>query len=112
MKVAIATDAGQVSAHFGRCEGYTLYEVGDGKVEPAGFIPAPRGHAPGELPQLLHQAGADVIIAGGMGVMAKQLFNEAGLEVVIGAAGDVAAAAQAYAEGKLQSTGAPCDHEH
>ena len=33
MKVAIATDQGYVSAHFGRCPSYTIYEVVDGKVQ-------------------------------------------------------------------------------
>ena len=32
MKVAISTDRGFVSAHFGRCQSYTIVEIEDGRI--------------------------------------------------------------------------------
>ena len=32
MKIAISTDAGFVSAHFGRCPSFTIAEIEEGKV--------------------------------------------------------------------------------
>ena len=47
------------------------------------LVPPP--HEPGVLPNWLHQLGADVIIAGGMGQRAVGLFEERGIKVVTGA---------------------------
>ena len=47
------------------------------------LVPPP--HEPGVLPKWLHELGANVIIAGGMGQRAIQLFDEEGIKVMIGA---------------------------
>ncbi len=73
-------------------------------------IPNP-GHKPGFLPVFLHEQGVNVIISGGMGAAAVDLFNQQGIQVVVGAQGDAREAAQAYLEGELISTGSIC-HEH
>jgi len=39
MKVAISTDQGYVSAHFGRCQSYTIVEIKEGQVLSTGEIP-------------------------------------------------------------------------
>ncbi len=41
MKVAIATDRGQVSQLFGRCPGFTIVEITDGKVVRKDFVENP-----------------------------------------------------------------------
>ena len=45
----------------------------------------PPPHEPGVLPNWLNQMGASVVIAGGMGHRAIQLFDQAGIKVVTGA---------------------------
>ena len=45
----------------------------------------PSAHEPGFLPKELHEMGAEVIIAGGMGQMAVCLFQQNGIKVVLGA---------------------------
>lgn len=73
-------------------------------------IPSPP-HRPGFLPGWLHEQGADVILAGGMGVRAQQIFSERGIQVVIGTPTDTARAlATAYLEGHLVAGANPCDH--
>jgi predicted Fe-Mo cluster-binding NifX family protein len=44
------------------------------------------------LPVLLHDKGVNVIISGGMGSGAVDIFNEKGIEVITGASGDAEAA--------------------
>ena len=73
MKVAISTDQGYVSAHFGRCQSYTIIEVKEGQVLGREEIPNP-GHQPGFLPEYLSEKGINCIIAGGMGPRAQDLF--------------------------------------
>lgn len=112
MKIAVATEQGQVSAHFGHCEGFTMYDVQDGKVAQKTFVDNP-GHQPGFLPVFLKESGADVIIAGGMGDMAQRLFAQNGIQVIVGASGPSDAAAQSCIDGSLKSTDSVCDkHEN
>ena len=75
MKVAISTDQGYVSAHFGRCQSYTIVEIKEGNVLRMGEIPNP-GHQPGFLPKYLSEKGVNCIIAGGMGPRAQGLFAQ------------------------------------
>lgn len=70
------------------------------------------GHKPGFLPNFLHDLGVEVIISGGMGGGAIDIFNEHGICVVTGATGDSEEAAKAYESGSLVSAGTVCQHEH
>lgn len=110
MKIAVACEGKVVSAHFGHCEGFIIYNVEDGKVTSNEFKANP-GHRPGFLPVYLKEQGADVIIAGGMGETAQMLFNENGIEVVVGAQGNCDEIVDKFLKGELKSTGSVC-HEH
>ena len=112
MKIAIASDGKYVSAHFGHCEGFSIYEIKEGEILAENFIPNP-GHRPGFLPMYLRKLNVDVIIAGGMGEAAQQLFNENGIEVVVGAQGISSDVVKKYIKGELKSAGSVCrEHEH
>jgi len=84
MKIAVASEGNLVSGHFGHCEGFTMYDVDNIEVKNKEFVPNP-GHKPGYLPVFLKEQKADIIIAGGMGGTAQDLFRENGIEVVVGA---------------------------
>jgi len=88
MKVAISTDGEYVSGHFGRCPEFTLLDIEDGKVIKKEVIDNP-GHHPGFLPRFLKERGAGYIIAGGMGMHAKELFSEADIEPILGIEGKI-----------------------
>jgi predicted Fe-Mo cluster-binding NifX family protein len=88
MKIAISTDSGRISEHFGRCPEFTILEIMDGKVAGTEVIPNP-GHHPGYLPRYFNEMGVEAIIAGGMGFRAQQLFDEMGIKPVVGVAGSV-----------------------
>lgn len=110
MKIAVACEGKLVAQHFGYCEGFTIIEANDNKIASKEFVQNP-GHRPGFLPVFLHEKGVNVIISGGMGGAAVDLFNGNGIEVITGASGDVEAAASSYLNGELKSTGSIC-HEH
>ncbi len=54
MKIAVSTDNGNVSAHFGRCASYTIYDIDESNILAKEEIPNP-GHEPGFLPQFLSE---------------------------------------------------------
>lgn len=109
MKIAVASDKGQVTAHFGHCETFEVFETEDGKIVKEESIANP-GHKPGFLPNFLNEQGVNTIISGGMGGAAVNIFNEHDIEVIIGANGDSKKVAQAYLNGDLKSTGSVCHH--
>ena len=112
MKIAVASDGSMVSGHFGHCEGFTMYDVENNQVSNKTFVANP-GHKPGYLPVFLKEQNADVIIAGGMGETAQVLFEENGIEVVVGAQGPIDDIVKQFADGLLKSTGSVCrEHEH
>lgn len=110
MKIAVAAMGTAVAGHFGHCENFIFFDTQDGKILSEQSVPNP-GHRPGFLPNFLADHGAQVVIAGGMGGGAVEIFNERGVQVVVGAQGDARAAVQAFLAGELVSTGSVC-HEH
>ncbi|MCK9171394.1 MAG: NifB/NifX family molybdenum-iron cluster-binding protein [Treponema sp.] len=108
--IAVASDGESVSPHFGHCEGFTLFQTENGQITGKTYIPNP-GHKPGFLPVFLAEKNVSVIISGGMGGGAVDLFNEKNIAVVTGAAGAAADAVTAYLAGKLVSSGSVC-HDH
>lgn len=112
MKVGIAKNGNQVSQHFGHCEGFQVFEVDEGKIVREEFLPSP-GHRPGFLPPFLADHGINVIIAGGMGASAQELFKERGIAVIVGAAGEIKHVIEEYLKGNLVSSGSICsEHAH
>ena len=110
MKIAVASENGMVTEHFGHCEGFMIFDTENNKIIKSETIANP-GHRPGFLPNFLADRGVNVIISGGMGAGAVEIFNERNVEVVVGTSGAAKAAAQAYLQGSLKSTGSVC-HEH
>ncbi len=112
MKIVVAAMGEQVAQHFGHCENFIFFETEEGKILNMESVPNP-GHRPGFLPNFLADRDAKVIIAGGMGGGAVDIFNERGVEVIVGASGDARQAVEAYLKGELVSTGSVCHaHEH
>ncbi|MCI1208204.1 MAG: NifB/NifX family molybdenum-iron cluster-binding protein [Treponema sp.] len=110
MKIVVPTDGKKVAQHFGHCPSFTFFDVDDNKITDEETVVNP-GHKPGFLPNFLGDKGATVIIAGGMGGGAVDIFNERKIEVVMGASGDAKAAVESYLAGNLKSSGSIC-HDH
>lgn len=112
IKIAVASEKDIITGHFGHCENFNIYAARNGKIVDSESIPNP-GHKPGFLPNFLHDMGVNVIISGGMGGGAVDIFNEKGIEVIVGASGDSYEAANSYINGGLKSSGSICnEHQH
>jgi len=110
MKIAVASDNEMVTEHFGHCANFNIFDTENNQIVKSESIADP-GHRPGFLPNFLNDMGVKVIISGGMGGGAIDIFNEKGIEVIVGAKGPAKAAVEQYLQGMLQSTGSVC-HEH
>ncbi|HRT04958.1 MAG TPA: NifB/NifX family molybdenum-iron cluster-binding protein [Kiritimatiellia bacterium] len=112
MKIAIPIVDGQLCMHFGHCAHFALVDVDEkNKQIAAQKLVEPPPHEPGVLPKWLHEQGATVILAGGMGSRAQQLFAQNGIQVAVGcqpAAPETLVAA--YLGGKLVTGENACDH--
>ena len=110
MKIAVASEKDIVTGHFGHCENFNIFQTENNKITKMESIENP-GHKPGFLPNFLNDLGVNVIISGGMGGGAVDIFNEKDIEVITGASGDARETVEAYLKGDLKSTGSVC-HEH
>ncbi|MBC7076006.1 MAG: NifB/NifX family molybdenum-iron cluster-binding protein [Syntrophomonadaceae bacterium] len=109
MLVAVAKEGNMVCSHFGHCEEFALYDTDSGQYR---FIDNP-GHVPGFLPGFLKQHGVQVVIAGGMGGRAQELFAEKGIQTIVGVSGTIGDVLEKFKKGELVSTGEVCSrHEH
>jgi predicted Fe-Mo cluster-binding NifX family protein len=107
---AVPVSGGKLCAHFGHCDEFALVETEDGKINGT-RMHTPPPHEPGVLPRWLHEMGANIILAGGMGARAQELFNENGIKVVIGAPMDAPEPlVNQYLSGNLMTGDNICDH--
>ena len=112
MRIATPLADGKLCAHFGHCQQFALLDVDEktGKTTDRKML-TPPPHEPGLLPRWLHEQGANVIIAGGMGQRAQQLFSENGIKVVVGAAAETPEKmVEDYLAGTLKAGANLCDH--
>ena len=112
MKYAIPMSGGVMATHFGHCEQFALIDVDEEKKQilKKELINPPE-HEPGLLPRWLAQQGVSLVIAGGMGSRAQEIFKQNGIEVVIGVSEpDPEKALLDYLNGTLASGSNLCDH--
>jgi len=112
MRIAIPLTAGRLALHFGHCEQFAVVDVdAQSKSIKGQELLSPPGHEPGVLPQWLAGIQVTLVIAGGMGQRAQQLFVQNGIEVVCGApAGSPEEIATQYLRGQLALGENICDH--
>jgi len=109
-RIAVPVANGRLSMHFGHSEKFALVDVAAGKIVSSEFVDAP-AHQPGLLPGWLGERGANIIIAGGMGSRAKSLFEEKGIEVVVGAPCETPErVVEQFLSGELALGDNVCDH--
>jgi predicted Fe-Mo cluster-binding NifX family protein len=112
MKIAIPLAEGKLTMHFGHCASFALVDVDatQKKILKREDIDAPP-HEPGLLPPWLAERGANVIIAGGMGQRAQELFAAQGIQVIVGASAETPETLISdYLAGTLQVGNNVCDH--
>jgi len=104
MKYAVPMSGGLVATHFGHCEQFALINVDEAKKQILNkeFVPSP-GHEA--------EQGVSVVIAGGMGSRAQNLFQQNRIGVIIGAMGkDPEKTVLDYLNGMLATGDNICDH--
>ena len=118
-KIALAADDmlgldGEMSMHFGRCPSYVVVRVeDDGNIAATEVVENPyfKQHTPGEVPRFINSIEVNVMITGGMGPKAIEIFNSFGIEVVTGVGGQVGNVLKAYLNSEI-SGAAGCNHDH
>jgi predicted Fe-Mo cluster-binding NifX family protein len=119
--IAIPSTEGRLHGHFGGCREFTFVQADpDTKkiIKVQALIPPE--HVPGAFPRWVREQGASVIIAGGIGRRALDLFAEQGIQVRAGLPdAPVEQLATAYLNGQLTAAPEGCkhhghhhDHEH
>lgn len=109
-KIAIPTTGGVLSAHFGHCQKFAIYDIEKNTITNEQFV-TPPPHEPGSHPAFLRELGCDAIIAGGMGQRAQTLFAQNNIEVIIGLRSDnLKGLVEEYIAGNLESGENLCDH--
>lgn len=112
MKYAIPVSGGVVSAHFGHCEQFALIDIDETKKQifKKELVDSP-GHEPGLLPQWLAGKGVSLVIAGGMGSRAQNLFQQNRIGVITGIMeSDPEKAVMSHVNGILATGANICDH--
>ena len=113
MKIAIPLTARRLSGHFGHCEQFALIEADPASKQILNqTLVTPPPHEPGVLPRWLHDQGVQVVIAGGMGRRALDLFAQNGIAVHAGAPGETPEnVARAFLGGALSGSSPTCGHD-
>lgn len=90
----------EIATHFGKASTFAMM---NDETEELTFFANDGTHHGGTLnpPDIIKEAGADLVLCGGLGVKAVQLFEGHGIEVYCNATGTVADALSAYKAGKL-----------
>jgi predicted DNA-binding protein (UPF0251 family)/predicted Fe-Mo cluster-binding NifX family protein len=106
------SDRNTIDEHFGHAKEFAIYTVVEDKVKEVQFALPPE-HKPGAFPRFLHEKGVDVVITSGVGQRASQLFYHEGIDVILGASGNLEQNLHEYLQGILTSQGESCNHhEH
>jgi predicted Fe-Mo cluster-binding NifX family protein len=110
MKIAMPIQGGRLSQHFGHSEQFSLFEIEDQSIRGREDL-TPPPHEPGLLPRWLKERGVTLVIAGGMGHRAQQIFEQAGIEVICGAPSESPdTVVDSYLKGDLETGDNACDH--
>lgn len=91
----------QVGYHFGRVDNYTIFDDDKNEVEIIKNTSTHRGGT--KLPaELLREHKVDIMICGGIGRRAIQLFEQFGVEIYVDAQGTVREAIEQYKNDQLR----------
>ncbi|MDD3519877.1 MAG: NifB/NifX family molybdenum-iron cluster-binding protein [Actinomycetota bacterium] len=107
MKIAVTTEGNMVFPHFGRSPQFTVYDIEDKKIKGKEILENP-GHDVGVIPDFLKNKGVDLIITGGMGMRARELFRQYEIGCFVGIEGAADDAVNAYLNSALEEGDSIC----
>jgi ATP-binding protein involved in chromosome partitioning len=112
MRIAVPCENNQVATHFGHARQIVFLDIDEQsqKITAEEIRNAPP-HEPGAFPKWIADHGGQIVLAGGMGSRAVQLFEQNGIKVVVGIASmSPQQAAEQYLAGSLSTDDNFCDH--
>jgi predicted Fe-Mo cluster-binding NifX family protein len=106
MKICIPTLGNEglddsVSEHFGRAPTFTIVDVANNEVNIVQNTGEHFGGL-GMVPEVVAEAGAEIVLCSGLGPRAISMFEQLGIEVYVGARGIVRDAIRAFQAGMLR----------
>ncbi|WP_321426787.1 NifB/NifX family molybdenum-iron cluster-binding protein [uncultured Bacteroides sp.] len=112
MKIAVPTRAYVVDDHFGHCEAYTIFTIGENKnIEKIESLPSPQGcGCKSNIASDLQQIGVKIMLAGNMGHGALNVLTNHGIKVYRGCSGDVTALVKKFLAEGINDSGESCHH--
>lgn len=111
-RIAIPLENGILCAHFGHCEQFYFADIKDGQIIKEETITPPE-HQPGVYPAWVKQQGVDIVIAGGIGGKAKDLFAKEQISIYAGTGtNEPKKLAEAFIKGLLPILEGSCNHDH
>ncbi len=106
MRIVIALDGeNRLSGHFAHSDRFRIADIESGKVIRSVIKKNPydfKDLSPGELPAYVKGLGADVLLVGGIGTRAVNIFEKDGVDIVYGLTVDGERALRDFLEGKLK----------
>ena len=112
MKIAVTTENGIISGHFGHAKNFSVFTVEDGKIVSREELDTQGNHC-ATMPGFIKQNGIDVVITSGMGQGAVNGLAAEGIKSFSGVSGDPIEAVEKYLSGNIINEGANCSgHEH
>ena len=112
MRIAVTYDNGMVGQHFGHTEEFKIYDIQDGNIADAHVVSS-NGKGHGMLAEVLQEAGASLLICGGIGMGARNALAAAGVELIPGVQGEADEVIKAYLDGTLEfNADETCHHDH
>ena len=114
MKIAIPVENGHLNSHFGGSSQFAIIEVDPNTKTTlrTETLPAPQ-HQPGVFPRWLRELGVEVVIVGGIGRRALDIFFQHGIQVRAGQPdAPVEALVAAYLAGQMVQAPEGCAHHH
>ena len=110
--IAIPLAEGKLAMHFGHCGQFALIDVDtEAKTILRRQDLTPPPHEPGVIPRWVGEQGATLILAGGMGQRAQDLFQEQGIQVMVGMPSETPEKlVKCLLDGTLKAGVNVCDH--
>lgn len=115
MKIALPSKNKMIDDHFGHCEYFTVFTIGENKqIIDEERIDSPNGcGCKSNIAQELANKGVKLMIAGNMGEGALRVLNNSGIQVLRGCSGDIREAAIKYLNGEIVDSQISCsEHGH
>lgn len=111
-KIVLPAREGRIDDHFGHCEYYVIYTVGeDGSITEREEMASPQGcGCKSGVAAEFQKKGVTVMLAGNMGAGALNKLTGHGIQVIRGCSGKLEDVLSDYLAGRLKDSGEDCHH--